>query len=343
MTNELDVVFLNDAPIARQLASGFRRLGHRVMHMTGEDACGGADRLWDLEPPQQVAAAERWIARVGAPALVIYEGFTGGRPIHPAAIQVLRTAGARFVYWAIEDPLWTTDVIDARGRLGPYATVADHIATTARECVDRYEAAGIPSSVTQFACDPDVHRSVPAVAEHHSDVVLVANDYAARRASVIERLLEPAAAVCARRGATLAIYGHGWDDDVPDWVRAARRGPLRYEELPAVYSSTSIALGAEQCLDESATQCSMRVFEVLGCGACYVGPDHRAHRALFRPGEHLFLTSSAAESASLLERLLDSPEERSTVAAAGRRACLTDHTYEARVTELLQALLVSPS
>jgi spore maturation protein CgeB len=341
--NDLDVVFLNDSPVACQLASGFRRLGYQVAHMAGENACGGAPHLWDLEPQAQIAAVEGWLARNGAPSLVVFEGFTGARPIDSAATEVWRRAGARFVYWAIEDPLWTTDVVDGRGRRGPYASVADHIATTAAECVGRYETAGIASSVMQFACDPDVHKPVPPAAEHRSDVVLVANDYPRRRAWLIERLLEPAASVCARRGATLAIYGYGWDTDVPDWIRDAWRGPLRYEELPTVYASTAIALGAEQCLDESETQCSMRVFEVLGCGACYVGPDHRAHRALFRPGEHLFLTSSAAETAGVIERLLNSPEERSTVAAAGRRVCLADHTYDVRVTELLRELLVSHS
>jgi spore maturation protein CgeB len=320
----MSVLFLNDSPVIRfGLAPAFRRLGRTVEFLP---------QLWVHESSQQVLRAKEWLRANEVPSIVFFEGFTGSRPIHPAAINVFRDAGARFGYWAIEDPLWTDEVISRdRGR-GPYASAADHIFTPCEECAARYRHHLIPSSVLLFATAPDHHR--PVEPRRSLDVVLLANFYSNRFSLLTELLIEP----CLRLEVRLAIFGHGWDQ-TPECIRRCWHGPVAYGELPDVYAAAKVALGAEQCLNMSSTQCSMRVFEVLGCGgAVYLGPDHRAHRRLFESGKQLELTSSPAQTMDLLRRLLNDQPYRKAMAKAGRAVVLKSHTYEARALQILDAL-----
>jgi spore maturation protein CgeB len=321
----MSVLFLNDSPVIQfGLAPAFRRLGRAVAFFP---------RLWANESSQQVLLAQEWLRANEVPSIVFFEGFTGGRPIHPAAINVFRDAGARFGYWAIEDPLWTHEVMSIDGGRGPYASAADHIFTPCEECAIRYRCHLIPSSVLLFAMAPDHHR--PVEPRDSIDVVLVANVYQNRSSLLTNLLIEPS----LRLGLNLAIFGHGWDD-TPECIRRCWRGPLDYEDLPGVYAAAKVALGAEQCLNMSSTQCSMRVFEVLGCGgAVYLGPDHRAHRRLFESGRELELTSSASQTTGVLRKLLDDQPYRQAMANAGRALVLKSHTYEARALQILDALI----
>ena len=275
----LDILFLNDAPVIRRgLASGFEDLGHRVSYLD--------QHLWFLNKNAQTLFVRNWLKTNAAPDVVLFEGFTGGQPIFPEATSLFKESGARFYYWAIEDPLWTHEVIGFDGRLGPYALVADHIFTTASECVSRYNSYARPSSLLQFAMNPSFHRPVEIDPTLQADIVLVANYYQHRSATLIENMVLPAIEVARTMGIKFRVYGHGWNDWLlPSGFDDPRCGALNYEALPPVYSGAKIVLGAEQCLNVSDTQSSMRVFEAMGCGACYLGPRHRAHELMFDEDE----------------------------------------------------------
>jgi spore maturation protein CgeB len=245
--------------------------------------------------------------------------------------------GFRFYYWAIEDPLWTHEVMGFEGgNFGPYALIADHIFTTAVECVNRYVSRERPSSVLQFGVNPHFHRPVdidPAVA---ADVVLIANNYPRRTATLIEDTIYPAMEVTRSLGLLFHLYGHGWENwSPPSGYDDPRRGPLNYPVLPTVYSSAKIALGAEQCLNESETQCSMRVFEAMGCGACYLGPRHRAHERMFHENE-IVLSDGPRSTMDHLLRLLTNESERIGIATSGRHRCLMEHRYELRARDVVE-------
>jgi spore maturation protein CgeB len=348
------ILFLNDAPIIRLgLAAGFRELGHDVLYLvfTGQPDCPrfpaanrnltGARRLWEVDQAEQFPVARKWLDEHGSPDLLIFEGFTGGDPVQPEAILLLKGHSAPFFYWAIEDPLWTREVIDAEGRKGPYASVADHIFTPAIECTARYQDSGVASSLLTFACNPQFHRSVQIDPGFASDVVLVASNYAWRTPSLFDWLLSPALAFCRKHGLRFRIYGWAWDRQGNMEEQLARekgvlQGPLQYELLPSVYSSARLVLGAEQCLNQSATQSSMRVFEALGCSSCYLGPRHRAHQALFDEGREVVFTNGAEETLLALDRLLGDDDLRRSIGRAGQRKCYSRHTYTHRAMSILE-------
>ncbi len=331
----LEILFLNDAPVIRLgLASGFEDLGHRVTYFP--------QYLWLLTKDEQVLCVQDWLRAHMAPDIVFFEGFTGDRPIFPEATGLFKAHGSRFYYWAIEDPLWTREVIGFDGSLGPYALVADHIFTTTVECVIRYVSCERAGSVLQFGMNPNFHRPVdidPALA---ADIVLVANHYEHRTATLIERMIFPALEVARSLGLLFHIYGHGWNNWFPpSGYEDPRRGPLNYEILPIVYSGAKIALGAEQCLNASDTQSSMRVFEVMGCGACYLGPRHRAHEQMFSEDE-IVLSDGPRSTKDHLLRLLTNERARIEIAASGRRRCLMEHRYELRARHVIEVFERAP-
>lgn len=330
----VDVLFLNDAPVVRYgLATGFEALERRVAFF--------GEHLWTMAKGAQVACVKHWMAMHGVPRIVFFEGFTGVQPISPEALSFFKQAGAQFYYWAIEDPLWTAEVIALDGRLGPYAMVADHIFTPAIECARRYLRWGRRSSLLPFAMNPQFHRPVDANEKFRCDVVLVANHYESRSLTLLHQMIRPALEVAQALNACFRLYGHGWENvKLPDHCRDPRRGALDYWNLPEVYSGSKIALGAEQCLNASETQCSMRVFEVMGSGACYLGPRHRAHERMFDETELVFSDDPAATKYQLA-RLLRDENARKSIADAGRRRCLAQHTYADRAGHVLTVLSAS--
>lgn len=325
----LEILFLNDAPVIRLgLASGFQDLGHRVTYFP--------QHLWLLPKNEQVLCVQNWLRAHPAPDIVFFEGFTGKKPIFPETTSLFKARGSRFYYWAIEDPLWTHEVIGLDdGSFGPYALTADHIFTTTVECVGRYVAHERPSSVLQFGMNPHFHRPVDNDPGLSADVALIANYYPRRAAALVEGMIYPAMEVTRSLGLLFHLYGHGWENwSPPSGYNDPRRGPLDYGALPTVYSDAKIALGAEQCLNASDTQSSMRAFEAMGCGACYLGPRHRAHERMFRENEIVFSDGPRSTRDHLL-RLLTNEHARKEIAALGRRRCLIEHRYELRAKHVI--------
>ena len=152
---------------------------------------------------------------------------------------------------------------------------------------------------------------------------------------LLEQMIYPAMEVARSQGLLFHLYGHGWDSwSPPSGYQDPRRGPLNYEALPGVYSGAKIVLGAEQCLNASETQSSMRVFEAMGCGACYLGPRHRAHERMFSGDEIVFSDGPESTEEHLL-RLLTNEGGRKRIAASGRQRCLKEHRYELRAKHVI--------
>ena len=331
----LEILFLNDAPVIRRgLASGFEDLGHRVAYFP--------EHLWLFSKHEQILRVQDWLEAHKAPDIVFFEGFTGVEPIFPEATELFKTHGSRFYYWAIEDPLWTHEVIGFAGGFGPYASIADHIFTTAAECVSRYISYERPSSVLQFGMNPRFHRPTDIDRAQAADIVLIANDYQHRTPVLVEQMIYPALEVAQSLSLRFHIYGYGWHNwSPPSGFDDPRRGPLQYEVLPSVYSGAKIALGAEQCLNASDTQSSMRVFEAMGCGACYLGPRHRAHELMFSESEIVFSDGPQSTRDHLLHLLTNEPA-RIDIAASGRQRCLMEHRYELRARHIVEVFERAP-
>jgi SAM-dependent methyltransferase len=78
----------------------------------------------------------------------------------------------------------------------------------------------------------------------------------------------------------------------------------------------------------------MRLFEATGCGAMLV-TDHKDNLAdLFEIGEEVVAYRTTDEAAALIEYYLSHPDEAKSIAAAGQKRVLKDHTYEKRMQKV---------
>ncbi|MGE5598971.1 MAG: DUF3880 domain-containing protein, partial [Bacteroidota bacterium] len=162
-------LFTNEAPLIKYgLAEGFRRTGHAVKVIQGEE-----ERLWGQPVEEQIRRLARAIDAF-RPDFLFTEGHPGFEP--NAVCGVAKRKGLPHLYWAIEDPV-STDYLSMR-----YAPHVDYVFTTTAECVPRYRALGKRAEVLLFGCNPEFHRYTGPVPEWRHDLVLVASNYSSRYA-----------------------------------------------------------------------------------------------------------------------------------------------------------------
>lgn len=110
---------------------------------------------------------------------------------------------------------------------------------------------------------------------------------------------------------------------------------LQYYEILA---SSKITFNSHiDCAEEYAG--NMRLFEATGAGACLI-TDRKVNLAeMFEPDVEVVTYSSVEECSEKVRYLLDHARERESIAAAGQRRVLRDHTFENRAGFLNDLIL----
>lgn len=92
-------------------------------------------------------------------------------------------------------------------------------------------------------------------------------------------------------------------------------------------------------IDVSATYASnMRLYEATGAGSCLLTDWKTNLRELFEPDVEIVAYKNAEECAEKLNYLLAHEDERRTIAAAGQRRTLRDHSFDKRAQQLDQVI-----
>ena len=81
-----------------------------------------------------------------------------------------------------------------------------------------------------------------------------------------------------------------------------------------------------------------RLFEATGVGTLLVTDWKENLHEMFEPGKEVVVYHSPEECADMIEYYLQHDEERETIAHAGQRRTLTDHTYSNRMQELVDII-----
>lgn len=87
---------------------------------------------------------------------------------------------------------------------------------------------------------------------------------------------------------------------------------------------------------------NMRLFETTGVGACLLTESKKNLSDLFEPDSEVVTYSSVEECIEKVRYLLDNENERRTIAEAGQRRTLCDHTFAnraARIDEIIRLRL----
>jgi hypothetical protein len=87
---------------------------------------------------------------------------------------------------------------------------------------------------------------------------------------------------------------------------------------------------------------NLRLYEGTGMGTLLVTDARRNMGQLFDVGSEVVTYSDAADCAQIVRHFLDHPDEAASIAAAGQRRTMRDHTWAnrmARLTELIRLRL----
>jgi spore maturation protein CgeB len=79
---------------------------------------------------------------------------------------------------------------------------------------------------------------------------------------------------------------------------------------------------------------NMRLFETTGVGTCLITDWKENLPELFVPDKEVVTYRNAQECAEKMKWLLDHPQERAEIAAAGMARTLREHTFMHRAVEL---------
>ena len=109
-----------------------------------------------------------------------------------------------------------------------------------------------------------------------------------------------------------------------------------YDDLPRFYPLSEINFNCTSLQMKGAV--NQRVFDVPACGA-FLLTDRRAQMEnLFEPGAEVVAYDHPGEIPALVRHYLAHPQERAKVAQAARRRVLAQHTYVARMQELVDVM-----
>lgn len=139
----------------------------------------------------------------------------------------------------------------------------------------------------------------------------------------------------------VAIYGYGLEN-VPDGspIHRAHCGPIWGLDMYRVLKQSKVTINLHARIDvrgiaSSGYAANMRLFESTGVGTCLITERRANLLDVFEPEREVLTYASYDESIERIRHALDDEASRRTVAEAGQRRTLSEHTHAHRMEELL--------
>ena len=226
-------------------------------------------------------------------------------------IAAMRRAGCRLVNWSTDDS-WKYRQFS---RL--VAADFDLWATTCPDAPAWYARDGIANAhLTQWAAS-SVWLAAPKPAEQCGlQVSFIGSAYGSRPARV---------AALRDAGVHVECYGHGWPN-----------GPVPADRIPEIVRDSVLSLNFSEAGQGSGKQIKARVFEVPACGGMLLTEAAPHVGDYLAPDIELVCFNDDADLAAHARQLLEEPVRRDAIARAGHARVAREHTYEARLRDLLE-------
>ena len=237
--------------------------------------------------------------------------------IDRSTLRQIKNLGIRIVGQHAASPLPATTPLDEY----------DLLVSSFPPTVDALRSSGVPTRLNRLAFDPCVLRRFsprPAPIRWHVTFVGSLQSVHSSRLEFLEEL------------ATLVPTLRIW---TPDTTVLRRRSPLRsrvmgsafgwemYEILRSSFATVNHHGDVAPYANNS------RLFEATGIGTLLLTDSRVNLTDLFTPGVEVLVHSSASSCAEMINGIAHL--ERDDIAIAGQRRTLAEHTYLARVRELL--------
>jgi spore maturation protein CgeB len=136
-----------------------------------------------------------------------------------------------------------------------------------------------------------------------------------------------------QKGIAVACFGHGWES-----------GPVAAEAIPQIMRSSVISLNfgdSERIMEglrlSRSRQIKARIFEVPGCGGFLMTEPADDLDRYYTPDREVATFGGLDDLAHKIGHYLTHTDERDRIARAGHARTRSEHTYEIRFSQLLEA------
>ncbi len=267
------------------------------------------------------------------PDLVI---FMAQSPASERTLLKLKSMGIKTAYWFVEDfrtlTYWNTIVKNV-----------DYFFTIQKDdFFDELKNIGANNyHYIPLACLPDFHKKINEINEedkikYGSDVSFAGAGYYNRK-NVFAQLID----------FNFKIWGNDWYVGLPLNL-FIQEGGRRFTEEEAVkiynYSKININLHSSMWhwdINPNGDFLNPRVYEILACGGFQLVDRRRYLEGVFEDGKDLVVFETVDDLRKKIKYYLANEEERFAIAAHGRETAVKNHTYESRVREMMNIILLS--
>jgi spore maturation protein CgeB len=330
-------------PMTGYVARALAGLGHAVSILDVSPFDGGYQQIsaFGATGPRRHALEGRFVDFLAEGVLrrVEYEQpdlvlALAQAPLTSPLLAQLQEAGVKTALWFAEDfrrfPYWED--------VGPHYRYVFGIQRG--ECMAAFAAAGITNAwYLPCAADPGIHApmslSEAEQAEFGSAVSFVGAGYRNRRVA-FRRLLD----------FDFKVWGSDWRgaDGIAGRVLQRHGARVSPTDTVRIFNASTINVNLHSStyvdgVDPLGDFVNPRTFELAACGAFQLVDERRHLPEVLVPGREVATFASTAELRDRIAYYLERPAERDAIAAAGRRRVLAEHTYAARMTELLERVL----
>jgi len=254
-------------------------------------------------------------------------------PVQENALRQLRDRGVVTAFWFVENyrhlDYWKTA-----------APLYDFFFTIQKgEFLDKLGDLGVRNyKYIPTGCDPEVHRKLDLTAEERdrygSDISFAGAGYYNRQ-QMFEGLVDY----------DFKIWGTHWQGSLALRPFVQNDGaPFTTDEMVKIINASKISLNLHSSARHEATDpegdfVNPRLFEVASCGGFQLVDRRDALLRFFEPESEIATFNDLRELREKIDYYLSHEAERAAIAEQARTRVVREHTYEHRMSEMLDFIL----
>ncbi len=262
--------------------------------------------------------------------------FMAQSPVTERVIAKLRRMGIQTAYWFVEDFRTFTYWNSIAKHVDYFFTIQKDDFFKELKNIGLNNFYYLP-----LACLPALHNKIAErnsedEKKYGSDVSFAGAGYFNRK-NVFARLMD----------FNFKIWGNDWLVDMP-LSSLMQNGGKRFTEKDVVkiynYSTININLHSSMWhwdINANGDFLNPRVYEILGCGGFQLVDERKYLNGAFEDGKDLVVFKSVDDLRKKLRYYLKNEDERTAIAEHGYKTVRNEHTYEQRVSEMMNIILLN--
>lgn len=239
------------------------------------------------------------------------------------SLAYLKSRGIPSACWWLNDPFQFERSLQK-------AALFDHLFSNAWGSVADYRAHGVNAHWLPTACEPGIHKRVPAVPEYACDICF-AGDWSPLREAWLTRL--------AQRY-DVKVFGPWAKKIAPGSILKERLvdGFFSPESMVAMFSSAKVVLNIHTWYGKWSHGTNPRLFEAAGCGAFQAVDWKDELPELFDCERELLVYRDQDDLIEKLDAALRDDQLRAEAANRAQARAYAEHTYRNRMEHLLSVI-----